>query len=102
MWEGWDDLPAHEAPTSLPESQEEGREAFCPLLFAATKGGRGICGDVQCGSCDYLRLFIGQKEVLWLCSSCSPGARSLPFWKDGNCEACGYESVVLGLCQIVA
>jgi len=83
---------------------------FCPLLKRCTKSagahlppGRynrgGMCGDVDCGRCSVLReeLEGRQPDYVWVCSRCTDGFAIEPYWADGKCDACGFESSVLML-----
>ena len=99
MWEGWDSQPSPTLPTEAPDSQQAVKLAFCPLLFLAE--GVGLCGDVCCRTCAHLENTFADKATAWLCTKCSEAATvSHPFWSDGHCDACGYESSVLVLVEL--
>lgn len=69
--------------------------AYCPII-------KRYCGDVDCGRCPTLQQLLLEvmPEHLWVCTVCVPEmSRVEPFWHDGPCELCGFESCVLMLAQ---
>lgn len=88
-----------EVPTSLPTREEPSNLAFCPLLVKYA--GKGMCGHVNCRTCELPALEYEHVDYLWLCTRCADGVRVLPYWGDGRCECCGKESFVLMMCRIL-
>ena len=84
-------LPAGEIPSSVVGTTETAKIAFCPMLFAAT-GSRGLCSDPDCYGCEYAPEGRG-----WLCSNCSKGEATLPYYTEGTCTKCGGRSIVLSI-----
>ena len=80
-------LPDEEAPVA----------AYCPVRhrYEDVK----MCESVDCGRCQLLEKELEERapDHTWVCSRCTAGLKMQPFWKDGACEACGYESPVLML-----
>jgi hypothetical protein len=58
-----------------------------------------MCGDVNCGECPLLSEELGDRapDYVWVCSTCTGGFAVQPYWKDGECDACGEASSVLML-----
>ena len=84
--------------------------AFCPLLEKSTRSVRarlpagrynrgGMCGDIDCGKCPLLLQELEDRapDYVWVCSTCTWGFKVQPYWKDGECDACGTPSSVLML-----
>jgi hypothetical protein len=91
-----------EEPGELRVAPDESSEAklvtaYCPVLRTST--GYGQCRDVDCGRCPHLYDMLTDEhpDYTWVCSNCTDGLKMLPFWADGSCESCGYESAVLML-----
>lgn len=89
-----DDLGLSVDPTIPGES---GVSAYCGVLRRRT--GHGWCGNVDCGGCSILAEELDERapDHAWVCSTCTDDFLSLPFWKGGECERCGYVSIVLRL-----
>jgi hypothetical protein len=69
--------------------------AYCPVIERS-------CGHVDCGNCPALRevLWETMPDFCWVCTECRPLMRHIdPFWADGSCDVCGFESCVLALGQ---
>ena len=69
--------------------------AYCPITAR-------YCGDVDCGRCESLSQILMETMpgYLWVCTVCTTDASFVePFWHDGECELCGFESSVLMLIQ---
>ena len=64
--------------------------AYCPLI-------RRRCADVDCRDCPaFLQAYSG--HIAWLCSVCAgdaPKDARRPFWADGGCDGCGFQSFIL-------
>jgi len=95
---------------TLPGEAGEETLVFCPKLKHATQylrrrlpPGRynrgGMCGDVNCGRCPVLLADLEERspDYAWVCSSCTDGFYIEPYWTDGACVACGFQSSVLML-----
>lgn len=67
--------------------------SYCPVR--SWHADERMCADVRCGECRFLRTEV--PEQTWVCSSCTAGLLSLPYWKEGECDVCGEESIVLRL-----
>lgn len=84
------DLPS--VPTAPKAVEEPVHSAYCPLT-------QSLCSDVQCGKC----AVIGQEFVdyLWVCSTCIEGLDIHAYYKNGQCDICGFESgiLMLGECR---
>ena len=87
-----------EVPTDLPHGEETSNLAFCPLLVKYV--GKGMCGNVDCGRCELPALEYEDIETRHLCTVCAKEAFVLPYYGDGECDWCGFESSILMLCQV--
>ena len=78
-------------------SEDVPQPVYCPVRHQHEDV--KMCGHVDCGRCELLarELLDRTSDHTWVCSTCTDGLRVLPYWKDGECEACGYESPVLML-----
>lgn len=59
-----------------------------------------MCGNVDCGRCDLPQEEYADIVIVWLCTVCSDDAHVLPYYGDGECSWCGFESSILMLCGI--
>lgn len=82
-------LPSEDAPPPV----------YCPVRHRVEGEERKMCGDVDCGRCELLAQELDERapDHTWVCTRCVVGLRPLPHWKDGECEGCGRESIVLML-----
>jgi len=90
-------------PGSIPEepdvSSSTTKLAFCELLLEHV--GKGMCDEVACGSCPLVVSEFKDVETAWLCTVCAKeGAEYLPYYGDGDCQICGWNSCVLSLVRI--
>lgn len=76
-------------PEDRGDAAEPSKLAYCPLLERR-------CGDVDCGRCALIEEEFGA-DILWVCTTCTTDLEILPFWGDGECGICGFESCVLML-----
>lgn len=91
-------------PPPTQSSEAEVVSAPCPVMYEMT--GQGYCGDIRCGTCELLALWLDKWEVnatSWLCSKCCDDeeVRVLPYWSEGECEECGFPSSVLLLTELL-
>lgn len=76
-----------------PELPTEGKKAHDPIHLAYCPLAEKSCSNVQCEACSLVdEAFPGG---LWVCSVCAEGLRILPYYGNGSCELCGFESGVL-------
>lgn len=91
-------LEPQRVPETVRAVDEPVKLAYCPLLAAHSD--RSLCSVVDCRRCAFPRLEFEDIDTAWLCTKCAERARALPYWGDGKCEGCGYESSVLILCEV--
>jgi len=81
-------LDAPSIPTEAKKRDEPIHTAYCPLA-------ESLCSDVACETCSLIDNKFG--DYLWVCSTCTEGLIVQPYYGNGTCELCGYESGVLML-----
>ena len=76
-------------------SQDYLAPCYCPILAWFSRGDRRRCGDVDCGRCPHLEEYYGEDDFIWVCSTCTKSLEIHPYWADGACAICGFESSIL-------
>jgi len=76
----------------MPVPGQPAKLAFCPLLLKYR--GKGYCSDTNCIECSYPYEEFGE-DMMFLCSVCVEDMKVLPYWGEGECDICGWESCVL-------
>lgn len=73
---------------------------WCPVRREAT--GNGMCRYVSCGDCAYLAHATKdvRENLRWCCDACARNGKGVGYWKDGRCDMCGNESIVLALVRV--